>query len=667
MSTKLLPNLLMLGGLVGVVLFALLHVWSVWRHRNHTPASGNAVRVPPWRHQGTSWVLLLAGTLVLVAAVVWLEFTERQGLLSGDGLFAVRARDGWRLDFLFSGESIEAGQVLARLRSSAQEAELHVLHWRRAALEARRQVLSIQPLELDPELARRLQAVAADQRQLRAVAAQLSSEHRLVMRELSVEQLAKQEKHQQLRTEVAALAHEVAQAQAKRRLSAHTVRRLEVMLTRQLTPPAELEEKQTELEVLQAQIAHLQTSLQGKQEEQRLLAHDMARLQELRTAQSRQLGDEMERTLADMGDAAGATHELETQLTQDLKRAALARERELEAVELERRQVEAQTQGLEATLEVRAPFAGQVVYRDPSPNAAAAAATVLVLAPPEGFALHMRLPASEVQALARAGPVTLALVEPAVRRRFRGALVRWTWLPDDPRFVLTELRCQPPAEAIRELASEQKVAARLVWHPPLYAVPIFPFAAGAVVLGGIGLALHRVHRGGEAGDRTRPTEQAGTHGMEAGPAAGHGAMPAAQPTPVIVGRIGADTGRPGHTNHAHTLYDVPSGILPTLTYQLRESVVHHELDAALLTAVEWHLDRHHTRAVAILNAILREDGEFLEHAQHLLPRLAADAEGTDGTSAECYHRLRRILRVVVPELADGASRAREAAVPGGTV
>lgn len=660
MPTELLPNLLILGGLVGLIIFAFLHAVGVWKHRHKALRSGRASLASSAR-QWISWGFVLAGAVVLIATFVWQEFMMREGLLSGDGLFAVRARDGWRLDFLYRGESVEAGQVLARLRSPEREAELQVLKWRRSALEARQQMLSQQPLELDPEIVRRFQEAAADQQQLRAFLTQLTSEHRLVTRDLLAEHLAKQEKHQQLHTEIAQLEHELVQAQAKRQFSEHHTRRLETLLKRHLASPSELEQQQTDLAVFKAQVANLQARLQRKQAEQRLLTDDIAQLQALRTTQSQQLKDEIERTRMEMGQATQANDDFETQLAKDLKRATLVQERQLEAVALELRQVGAQLQGLAATLQVRAPFAGHVVYRDLSPNAASDATPILVLAPPAGFDLRLRLPASEVQALAHAGPVTLELLEPAVQRRFQGTLVDWQPLPDDPRFVLTELQCQPPARAIRQLASNENVAARLVWRPPLYTATLFPFAAGAVVLGSIGLVLPWTHRGRQARQRMETAELAGTHDKDAASGTQESETSISQPMPVTMGETSmggalSNADLPGHPDAAHLSYGALSGILQTLAHRLRESVVHDNLDKTLLTAIEWHLDRHHTRAVAVLNEVLQEDATFFEHAQRVLHQLATAAMSPTDVQAQCLLRFERILRVVAPQLVNRASQ-----------
>jgi hypothetical protein len=654
MSTEVIPNLLMLGGLIGFIIFTFLHTIGVWHHRHKATTPGR-ISLASSARQWLSWGLLLAGAVLLIATFVWQEFMVREGRLSGDGLFAVRARRDWMLDFLYRGTSAAVGQVVARLRFPEREAELQVLKWRRAALQERQQMFSKQPLELDPEIARRLQDASANQRQLRASLTQLLSEYRLVTRDLLTEHLAKQEKHQQLPTEIARLEHELMQAQAKHQFSQHHTQRLEAMFKRELATPSDLEKQQTELAVFKAQVANLQVRRQRKQAEQRLLAGDMAQLQALRTTQSQQLQREIEHTQAEISEAAQAIHDLETQRAQDLKRATWVRQRQLEAVKLELRQVEAQLQGLEATLQVRAPFAGQVVYRDPSPNAADDETPILILAPPEGFNLRLRLPASEVQALAHAGPVTLELLEPAVQRRFQGTLRRWQPLPNDPRFVLTELQCHPPAHAIRQLASNKDVAARLSWQPPLYTTTLFPFAVGAMLLGSSGLVLPQTHRGRQTRTYMNVPQPADPPAKDTSPVTQESEPRRPQAISVMRGGVPSDTGLPGYPDEAHPSYGDLSGICETLAYQLRESIVHDVLDEALLTVIEWNLDRHHTRVVIVLSEILREDAEFLEHAQRMLNRLTTAAVSSKDISAQYLLRFERILRVVHPRLVGRAS------------
>jgi hypothetical protein len=119
--------------------------------------------------------------------------------------------------------------------------------------------------------------------------------------------------------------------------------------------------------------------------------------------------------------------------------------------------------------------------------------------------------------------------------------------------------------------------------------------------------------------------------------------------------VPSDTGLPGYPDEAHPSYGDLTGICQTLAYQLRESIVHDVLDEALLTVIEWNLDRHHTRVVIVLSEILREDAEFLEHAQRMLNRLTTAAVSSKDISAQYLLRFERILRVVHPRLVGRAS------------
>jgi hypothetical protein len=150
--------------------------------------------------------------------------------------------------------------------------------------------------------------------------------------------------------------------------------------------------------------------------------------------------------------------------------------------------------------------------------------------------------------------------------------------------------------------------------------------------------------------------QAGTHEKGASPGTQESETATPHPMPIMMGGTASDTGLPGNPDVAHLSYGVLSGILQTLAYRLRESVVYDNLDAALLVAIEWNLDRHHTRAVAVLNEVLQEDAEFLEHAQRMRYKLATAATSSTDVQAQCLLRFERILRVVHPQLVNRASQ-----------
>jgi hypothetical protein len=598
---ELLVNIPLLSTLSALGLFVAVHAITVWRNRNRAAVASRGSSGRFAVIQWLSWGLVAAGLLGLAGSLISLEFAARQGLLSGNGLFAVRARDGWTLEFLFDGDSVQAGALLARLHSPEREAELNVLHLREIGLATRKTLLSHQPLAPDPKLVRQLHDTTDERRQLRAYLRQLISEGRLVSRTLLVEGLEKREKLQELQSDGTRLAREVEQARAKKHLSEQNLQRIEGMVAGKLATQVSLDEMRTELEVLQSEVAGLLASSTHNKGEQQLVEGNIARLEALHTKQSQHLQDELELTHAELDDMTEARQGLESRLAEDLERARRLREQELKAVDLDLQQIQTQVRALEAILNITAPFAGEVVYREPSPNAAEAATPLLVLAPRGEFDLRLRLPAAEVSALAAAGAVTIELTEPSVQRRFPGELIRWHALPEDPGFVLAQLRCQPPAEAIRELATGAKVAARLVWRPPLSTISTFPLAMTALLVGALGIGLGWARVGPRWASET--TRVAGAEPLlEGGPLEERLTDPPVDTA--MAGRAEPAPSALGHSWTANVQYGVFGDLLRTLAQQLRESVVYDQPDASLLAAVEWSLDRHHTRAVDTLRGVL---------------------------------------------------------------
>ena len=164
---------------------------------------------------------------------------------------------------------------------------------------------------------------------------------------------------------------------------------------------------------------------------------------------------------------------VKVQLAADLSRAERQNEEQLQEIEYQIQQCDAQLSGLEHTLTIKAPFSGHLVYRNPSPSTALTDNPLLVLAPAKGLRLRIRLASLEANALEKAGPVILEMVWQDVQRRFLGYLIGRCELNHDPGFVMGELACNPPAEAVRDLGSNKTVKAQLLWSPaPLQSSPL---------------------------------------------------------------------------------------------------------------------------------------------------------------------------------------------------
>jgi hypothetical protein len=264
---------------------------------------------------------------------------------------------------------------------------------------------------------------------------------------------------------------------------------------------------------------------------------------------------------------------------------------------------EAELAAAERGLVITAPFGGRIAYRDPSPQTVFGSAPLLVLAPIDAFRLRLRVSTAEASALARAGETTLRVDLDGLERRFPGRLTASQPLSHDPGYVLAELACDPPAEAVRDLALGETVTASLLWTPPPYASPLFVPSAVLVVAGAAGwLILGR-------------TSHRATQAQAPEPA------PPAQPVP----QPAVSLAPPGTAFAGVPELGQVAPMLRLLGSQLREGLVRGEWDESLLAAVEW------LRGEASL-ADLRERGlntEVVKKAKVTKKVIGATKEGDD--------------------------------------
>ncbi|MFH1922330.1 MAG: hypothetical protein ABIP48_20905, partial [Planctomycetota bacterium] len=254
---------------------------------------------------------------------------------------------------------------------------------------------------------------------------------------------------------------------------------------------------------------------------------------------------------------------------------------------------------------------------------------LLVLAPPDGLRFGVRLPRWAKQPLEEAGTVHLQLLEDLhgdeerrfVECRFSGHLAAWKELPDLPGFGVAELACEPPTEAVRLLTSGEQIAAQLVWRPPLHTVPVFALSA---LLAGISAAAWVLTGWFVRAEKT-------------------------ESSPPLFQRDAVERAVPD----ASTEFGAEGTMLRMLGSRLRESIERGQLDANLVAAAEWALDRHHARAVRLLALGLGNGRELCDHLERLVEK-CVDAHRSNGSqsqrhSVETFSRLMRVLRVISPD------------------
>ena len=469
----------LLSGLIGFSAFCISYAFLVWRRRN-AAASGSA---PSRAERSRRWAvcLLITGGIAVGIAVAVSELNRPAGVLSGDGLYAIRSpSDHFRLTYLVDAGTVSEGDVVARLESPEAVAKVQELELECRRLEKQRGTLLLDSLDLDPELVRRHQNAITIGNQLQASIDQLLPANESVIRQAALERLARLEKRAQIEIDIAWYQGELKLAFHDQTYVARDLGRVNRLIEQDAVTESEVDSRRKQAEELNLKTANLQRRIDGLKREEAQIDRSLQEIAALLESQRETLGTELNRARTDRTKAAAETQGLASQLEADLQRAKEFRRREIEQLDLKLEQCRAQLAGAEQTLVILAPYDGTVVYRDPSPRSAEEKQPLFVLARQPGFRLQARLPRAQVAALGRAGEVTIELADPFVEPYFAGRFLEARPMPCKPRYVVAELACKPPEEAIRKLLEGETIVAKLQWRPPL--TTLLPFQVGAVLL-----------------------------------------------------------------------------------------------------------------------------------------------------------------------------------------
>jgi hypothetical protein len=600
----------------------------VWRKRN------NKDKNPPAPAAKWSKITLAVGIGSIILSFAWREVIERKGMLASEGLFTVRVPQDLDLDHVAAEGAVKKGDLLARFRSPEREAEIKATELQLETLKAKKSILQSQPLKLDPELVRQIQNAAADKRQFQSSYDQLFPKRDSVSRLGLQERIDAERRLLEIDARLTETNHELEQAAAKLNHVRHEAARSEKLSSQGAASRAEHEENITDEKVLENEVAKLRGRKASLLEEKKQLTATMEEFDALLKRQAAALSKQVDAARANLSAATKQKHTLIKQLQEDRTRAQRLRQRRLEKIDLEIRQCRAELSGLKNSLEKTAPFDGNVVYREPSPHTAMKAAPVVVLAENDSLRVRARLPLSEAKALQQTKTVLFELKEAPLQRRFAGQLLDWEKLPNEPQYALATLACNPPDTAIEQLAEDENIAVHLRWRPPLYLIPFFPFG---VALAGLGI-LAWVYSAWRA---TRKEEHSEQQVQESGEADSAAAPPAV-----------TQASQPAfETAHTSVEAGAEATVLSILGDRLREGIEREDVQPSILAAIEWALDRHHSRAVRHIRPCLNHENSFHDRSENFLRKLQKDLDGIDDDAheQEVRRRLIRVLRAVAPE------------------
>lgn len=629
----------LLSGLIGFAAFCISYALFVWKRRNASISDARPTRNETWRRW--AFGLALTGCMTMSIGVAVREMDRVEGVLSGDGLYAVRSPGSeFRLTYLARDRTVDEGDVIARLESPEAVAKAEELELECRRLEKERDALLLDSLTLDPELVRRHQNAITIGNQLQASIDQLLPANESVLRQGTLESLARLEKKSQLEIDIAWYQGELKRATQEQVYVNRELQRMNQLIEQEAITESEVDLRRKQADALNMEIANLVQRIDGMNKHKAQIDSSLREIEALLTGQREILGSELDRARTDRAEAGSKTQELSAKLEEDLERARGFRERQVEQLDLKLAQCRIQLAGVRQTLVIRAPYTGTVVYRDPSPKSAEEQSPLFVLARHSGFRLQARLPRRQAAALENTGELAMKLVDPFVEPYFGGHYLGARPMPHKPNQVVAEFACQPPKEAIREWMSGEKTVAQLQWRPPL--TTLLPFQLGVVLFltGLVGWGLTSIRH------PHPPTKQPRDSN-------GHD-----QASKVVTSQVAdsANGRRRSIRLPAHAKASLESGAVSALHEllgeRLREGVLRDEVDNDLLSAVEWALDRHHSRAVRQIRMGLGCDGDLEKRVHQLHQEVGATKNNNGNGSLHAVERERvlRVLRTIVPSL-----------------
>jgi predicted nucleic acid-binding Zn-ribbon protein len=493
-DTATLLRLVAGSALIGLLVYCGAHAVQVWRRRNARP--NDPARSGPARK--VAWVCLLTGLLLTSAAGVLRELTRSEGVLSGEDLFVLRARDDLAVEWLHPGEATTAGEPLARFGSGPSAAKGDELKARLARVEAEQQVLALSPLAPDPELTRRHQGVSQERAQVQQELGHAIAAAEAAERDLTAQLLAKKEALARLERTLTEKRKDLDRATIRAAHERELLKPYAALAARGAVTPIEYQEHQRALREAESEAAALTQELKDGRAEKELLQAHVARLEAGQADPKAPLRTQLATLRARLTRLETEEADLKAVLDRDAARTVKLREAELAQAAAKVREYRAGLDALAGGHEARAPFAGRVAYRAPSPNAVRPGGALLVLGPENGFLLTARLPRAEADALRDGEEVVLEVGEDGPERRVPARFRKAEALAHEPEHAALQLECQPPPEVVRRLADGETLTVAFAWHPPLAGLWPFRAGVGLIAAGLIGLAFTRRQVGSRA-------------------------------------------------------------------------------------------------------------------------------------------------------------------------
>lgn len=618
-----------LSVLLGFAFFCFSYATWVWRKRQPATDGGQSRLSRLWT--GWSRAALFTGLALGVVAFIVCEVVPMKGVMRLDRSFAVRTRADIDLGYLAPEGPVNKGDVLARFSPSNFKAEEAILQAKRDKLVAERDKTASQPLEIDEELTRTHQNALAKIDQAHSALNNLIPLHKETVRIGLEKRLDRIDKWIAIDRYITDY-----DATRKQSVSELDVRLKEFQRVSKLArdhgiiTDREYELKRHEAVSSAEQVQKLERSIELFKREADQLKANAEKFDQLITTQATALNAEINRFEQSLRAAERERDSLEEAIASDNRRAQKQRDAELAMITAELGEVDAGIQSLHTVNTVLAPHDGEVVYRSAAANSVEEHGVVLVMAENGMADVAFTMPATQVKPLSKEGTVDVWVSDSVLAAQLRGKVTSTQISPVNPDHRIVHVACLPPMDLLPMLANEQLVPVELTWAPPLLTVPLFQLASIMTLAGAFGLLLGSMAL-------PKPSKEAEAEAEEPMSIQPSIPAPAVETQP-------ADNKRPRPVFGLHA--GSTGAAIQLLGNQFREALFEGDVDADLISSLEWTIDRHHTRGVKMLRQGFVGTLTEHENLETKLDESLARLNQTGTLSADTLERLRGVLNVL---------------------
>jgi hypothetical protein len=477
------------SGFTGFVIFCACFASQVWWRRNI--GVGSAV----------SWVARLR-SIALVAGVIGLGVSwamtysaKRSGIVDGKDLFVVHARPDSDVSMTARAD-VGPGDVVAVFHPPGLDAQLSVLDSEIKEAQERIDALAVRPVEIDPLLVQqysqlRTQVDHQQQLQLEFMRAQREVEAHKMQTDFSFGR-----ERNEIENKIAIEKTTLGALPAQLRIAQLQFNRADELRRNALVTAQAVEDRTSAVLALRLQSSKVESSIAGLTERLALLTSQQGSAISLLDQQLAVVSRDADAATQSIKELHAQLADVERRVELDRARAWMLRDREESAARQQRDTRVAERARAVASSEMRAPFAGRVIYRSASPGLAQDGAPILAVSTGAGFQAKILMPASEVSSVAAAGDVTFLLEHSILKRYFAGRFLSAEPAPFQSGYVIAHFDAQLPSDAIGLLGNvREPLNVRLLAQPPLLMSPGIDVSLLVIALAVILTGINVLRRG----------------------------------------------------------------------------------------------------------------------------------------------------------------------------